>query len=187
MAIIPVTLGETARLALVLENGDATQFPQVNIYQPANGTPIATLDLDHTAEGMYEPATGYTPAAVGVLNAVYTIYSDAARTIPNTDFSKELDQILTTQVDDNTAVLNELVEKIVRLLGLNHENAFIDNTEYDEYCQLISSRLRIFDTAAHTNLATDGGTETDGLIATYQVSVEYEGPAKMRSYRMVKL
>jgi len=185
MAIIPVTLGETARLALVLENGDAAQFPQAKVYQPTVASPIATLNLSHTAEGLYE--SSYVPLAVGVLNIVYTVFSDAPRTVLNTNFSKELDQILTQAASNIPSLINDLIDKIIRLLGLTHENAVIDNTTYDDCCQMTASRLRIFDSAANASAATDGGSETVGLIATYLVTAEYEGPSKMKLYRMVKV
>ncbi len=229
MAVIPVNLGDAAKLSLVLENGDTGQFPQANVYEPQNATPVATVDLGHTAEGLYE--ADHTPATVGQFNIVYTVYSDAGRTTPNAQFSKELDQLLVTDastsdisvkldeiinrlvvIDDEIeqldikitvidtksdeiltksdqiiAVLDDIVQKILRVLGLTHENAFIDNTEFDDCDQLISSRLRIFESAVYAQAATDGGSETAGLLATYQVTVDYDGPTKMRTYRMVKL
>jgi len=183
MATIPITIGEAARLALVLEDGDTAQFPQVNIYEPGNATPLATLDLDHTAEGYYE--SSYTPASIGPYNAVYTVYTDVGHTTPSTKYSKELDQIIVRQ--DIASIIEEIHEKVTILLGLNEENYFIDNTEYDDCCQVVTSRIRVFDTPGNCNAATDGGTETTGLLATYQVTVDYEGPAKMKTYRKVKL
>lgn len=185
MTLIPVTLGAAARLSLVLEDGDVTQFPQVNLYEPGNATPVGTIDLSHLAEGLYEDE--FTPTGVGILNAVYTVYEDAARTIANTKFGKELDQLVTEIADSTSTLITEILDKVCRILGLVNENAFIDNTEFDNCDQLISSRVRIFDTAANANAATDGGSETAGLVASYQVTVFYEGPGRMKSYRMVKL
>jgi hypothetical protein len=185
MSIIALTIGDAAPLTLVLEDGDTGYFPQVNIYQPSNATPISTINLPHTAEGMYEGS--YTPSGVGILKAVYTIYEDASHTIPASKYSKELDQIVTSQPENNVSIISEILEKVTRILGMVQENVFIDNTVFDECSQLTGSRIRIFDSASTAGAATDGGTETNGLIATYQVMVEYEAPGKMKTYRVVRL
>lgn len=69
----------------------------------------------------------------------------------------------------------DVINKLNRLLGLSHENIFIDNTSYDADTQLVLARVRLFDTKAHCDAATDGGSETDGLIATYQLTTTWEG------------
>ena len=78
-----------------------------------------------------------------------------------------------------------LTADITRLLGLSHENSFLDNTEYDINNQLVSGRLRIFNSKANAEAATDGGSETTGLVATYIIEAEYEALGKLKSYRMV--
>lgn len=82
--------------------------------------------------------------------------------------------------------ITALAVQVTRVLGLEHENAFIDNTTYDDDGQLLSSRVRIFDSRANAEAAEDGGSETTGLIATYTVEAEYESVGKMKFYRMVK-
>jgi hypothetical protein len=75
-----------------------------------------------------------------------------------------------------------------RLLGLSHENSFLDNTSYDvtNPSQLLSGRLRIFDSRTNAEAATDGGSETTGLIATYLIDAAYEVTGQLASYRMVR-
>ena len=75
---------------------------------------------------------------------------------------------------------------VVRLLGLNHENAFIDNTEFDEFGQLIGCRVRIFDSKANAEEAQDGNSYAEGLIATYTMEAVHEGVGKLKTYRYVK-
>lgn len=185
MASISITIGEPADLALVLENGDETKFPQVNIYEPSNATPIHTMDLDHAAEGMYRPDPAWTPGAVGHYHGIYTVYDDAARTVKSADFSKEMDHILVQL--DLASMLQEIGDNVLELLGLREENIFMDLTKYDECCQLTSMRIRVFDTPAHADAATDGGSEVLGLIALYQITSNYEGAAKMLTYKKVRL
>jgi hypothetical protein len=79
-----------------------------------------------------------------------------------------------------------ITTQIIRVLGLTHENAFIDNTIYDDFGQVTSSRIRIYNSKANTEAATDGGSGTTGLIATYTMTTVYEAKGRVKSYRMVK-
>jgi len=72
-----------------------------------------------------------------------------------------------------------------RIAGLVHENIFIDMTEYDLDGQLISARVRIFDSKDHCNLATDGGSEADGLIGTYSLQTIWEALNKYKTFKQV--
>ena len=179
MAAIEIIFGETARLELVLEDGDITLYPKARVYQVGNASPLASINLNHLAEGLYEGS--WNPLAIGVYSVVYTVYTDPARTIPSTRYSKELDQLLVR------ADLEQQIKDMVEQILAGQENSFIDNTVYDDCCQVLSSRLRVFDSKAHCELATDGGAETLGLIATYQIVVDYTGPAKLKTYRKVRL
>lgn len=77
-----------------------------------------------------------------------------------------------------------LAVQLERLLGLNRENAMIDMTTYNERGQLLSGRLRVFDSRTTALAATPGGHETDGLIATYSITSEYSLNGQMLMYRM---
>jgi hypothetical protein len=97
-------------------------------------------------------------------------------------------EILPGSFGDTTAGgrLAAITTQLTRVLGLEHENAFIDNTIHDAFGQLTTSRIRIFDSKANANNATDGGAETTGLIATYTMTAVYEAAGRMKFYRMVK-
>lgn len=73
-----------------------------------------------------------------------------------------------------SAEAEDLESMIRRILGLGHENIFIDNTIYDSNAQLVSARTRIFDTKAHCDAATDGGSEIEGLIASYLLTTQWD-------------
>ena len=72
-----------------------------------------------------------------------------------------------------------------RLLGLGHENVFVDNTEWDECSQLTAARVRVFCSADTANAATDGGDETDGLVASYEVTQTWQAPNVLKEFRQV--
>ena len=88
--------------------------------------------------------------------------------------------------------VDDLSASIVRLLGLNHENAYIDNTTFDPGGQLIQSRIRLYDSKANVENATDGGDyllvpESVGLVAVYQMDADYEAFGRMKSYRYKRI
>jgi len=57
--------------------------------------------------------------------------------------------------------------------GLLHHNAMLDNQVFDEG-QLLSARLRMFDNPVNIP-AVEGGSETTGLLAEFQIESEYDG------------
>lgn len=176
---IPATVGGTVVLALVLENGESTFYPQAEIYASGATVPTATVDLTHLAKGRYEAT--WVPTTVGAYTAQFFIYVDAGHTIETIVYSREAEQIFVTKNSTD-----DLAAAITRVLGLVHENAFIDNTAYDTNSQLIAARLRIFDSKANAQAATDGGSETTGLVATYSIEADYQAIGQTRQYRMVK-
>jgi hypothetical protein len=173
---------------MILEDGNEAQHPQAEIYAPSGISPVATLDLPHMAKGRYEGS--WTPTSVGPFSALFITYSDVGHTIENIVYVRGVEQIFVSQSD-----VDDLAAAIVRLLGLNHENAFIDNTEFDEFGQLISARIRIFDSKTNAEAAQDGDVPpvgTTGLIATYTMEADYESEitgtgtiVKIKSYRYV--
>lgn len=94
------------------------------------------------------------------------------------DLNAEL-AVLQIKVDD-------LTEMVGRVLGLSQENIFIDDTTHDPDSQLVTSRVRIFDTKANCEAATDGGSETTGLLATYIQTTNWETINQFQTYRQVK-
>lgn len=175
---VPATVGQPARLAMVIANGTIGLYPQAEVYSGA--TLIDTIDLADLGQGRYEG--DWTPTSVGTYSALFNIYQDSGHTVELTPFifSRELEQVFVTQSN-----ADDLAASISRLLGLAHENAFIDNTIYDANSMLLSARVRIFDSKVSAQAATDGGSEA-GVVATYTVTADYEGVGQMRTYLMVK-
>jgi hypothetical protein len=170
-------VGVAVPIVMILEDGNETQHPRAYIYEPGAVSPIVALDLDHKALGRYEST--FTPPDPEVYSAVFVVYSDAGHTTESIVYTRAVEQIFATtgSVDDLTAL-------ILRILGLVHENIFIDNTVHDANGQLVACRVRIFDSRVNCEAATDGGSETTGLTATYEMSTVYEGVGKMGTYRM---
>lgn len=139
---------------------------------------MATIDVDHKARGRYEGS--WIPSSVGPFSAQFFVYSDLAHTVENIVYTRTVEQIFVSQSD-----VDDLAVAIVRLLGLSHENAFIDNTVFDTFGRLVSSRVRIYDSKANAEAAVDGGSSTTGLIASYVMTADYEGADRLKSYRYV--
>lgn len=177
---IPIPVGEPIVLSLLLEGGETDQYPQATFF---NTSGVSTVyDLSHVTMGRYEyevPASGVS--ILGTYRAIYRVYTDAAHTLPNTNYYQAEDVFDVTDTD-----LSNLVDMITRVLGLTHENSYLDNATYDECNQLLACRLRCFDSKAHANAATAGGTETDGLVAMYYINSQYTDPGRLRSYKMTR-
>ena len=128
--------------------------------------PVAITEIDTSGEYKIELNAG----SIGFVKVQILI-----------DYNKDIIECGFDVVDDFVA----LTGLMRRVLGLNQENVFIDNTVYDNENQLVSSRVRIFDSKANCDAATDGGSETTGLIASYTQETGWEGLNKFSYYRQV--
>lgn len=176
---IPATVGGSVTLAMVLSDGTTGRYPQAEIYDGASLE--ATIDLIDLGQGRYEGS--WTPTAVGAFTALFNVYNDAGHTVQLTPliYSREIEQVFVA-----LSSTDDLAASIARILGLVHENAFIDNTVYDANSMLLSGRIRIFDSKASAQAATKGGVGEAGTTAEYTIEADYAGPGNMETYRMVK-
>ena len=87
-----------------------------------------------------------------------------------------LDTILDT-IDTNT---NDLESGLSRILGLSHENVYIDTTVYDANDNLTSARLRIYSVAGSVGTGSD-------VLATYTLTAVGSGAGKFTTWKQVKV
>ncbi|GAG40881.1 unnamed protein product, partial [marine sediment metagenome] len=78
-----------------------------------------------------------------------------------------------------SASLVDVSNDIKRLLGLVHENIFIDNPVYSSDGDLTSARLRIYSNPASV------GTTND-VIGTYQITAPTSAPGQFTSWKQVR-
>lgn len=175
---IPATVNNAVTLAMVLENGATGLFPQAEIYD--GNTLEDTIDLVDLGKGRYEGS--WTPTAVGIYSALFSVYSDAGHTVELTPliYSREIEQIFVTQ-----SGVDDLAAQIVRLLGLNLENTRIDKCTYDSNQMLLTARLRVFDSKANALASTDGGVGEAGTIAEYNIDSTHFGPNRLKTMTTV--
>lgn len=179
MSVVGKT-GVPVPIVMVLSDGNETQHPRAFVYTAGGTTPTSTLDLLHKHLGRYE--ANFIPSSAGVFSITFIVYSDSGHATENITYSREAEQVFVTDNDKD-----DLAAMLIRVLGLVHENAFIDNTVFDAFGQLIAARVRIFDSAMNVDMATDGGSETAGLVATYEITSVYEAQARMGTYKMKKV
>jgi len=82
------------------------------------------------------------------------------------------------QVYDND--ISDIYQTVKRTLGLTHENIYIDETVYDDNGQMISGRLRIYDSAL------DVGSN-NGIIATYMITADSTGCGTLNYWQQIKI
>ncbi len=90
------------------------------------------------------------------------------------------------EYDAATGSIQDIYDVVMRIAGLSHENIFIDNTSYDADGQLISARVRLFDSGTNCDLATDGGSETTGMIASYTLNSVWDLVNQFQTFKQVR-
>ena len=86
---------------------------------------------------------------------------------------------LDTKIDALSASQYDMSQDIKRLLGLTHENIFIDNPTYDSYGNMESARLRIYSDPASVGTGSN-------VIGTYQISAPSTAPGQFTTWRQVR-
>ena len=69
---------------------------------------------------------------------------------------------------------------VKRILGLVHENLFIDNTVYDGFQNLIAARLRIYSVAGSVGTVND-------VLATYEIDCNSDGQGKFIDWKHTRI
>ncbi len=126
----------------------------------------------------------------------YAIRFDGGPTLSNTDrytsgtndsFAEDItDSILEEQINEHLVpgslgyAINEINNDLKRVLGLMHENIFIDQTVYDEYGNMQSARVRIYSTSSSVGSAND-------VIGTYTITSSSSETGKFNQWSQVKV
>lgn len=126
-------------------------------------------------------AAGVAPTAAEIKTAIEQAGSSIAQILADTnelelDWTNggRLDLLIDAILLDTGTTLDAMIE---RILGMNQENFFVDNTTYTGG-NLTSARIRIYSVAGSVGTASD-------VIATYTVTATYAG-SEMASYKVVK-
>ena len=90
VGVITGIIGDALLLELGLSDGNVGKFPRVTLYA-ADTALEATVDLVHTAAGMYQGT--YVPAALGHFSASYIVYNEVGRTTIATEYEQTADHV----------------------------------------------------------------------------------------------
>ena len=84
----------------------------------------------------------------------------------------------TDDVQVFTSDISAVAEDVKKTLGLVHHNFYIDQAVYDEYGNMISARVRIY------NSASNVGTNS-GVIETYRIEVDSSACGQFTYWKQV--
>ena len=160
-----VITGQKLPVLLQLANGVTTQYPQAEI-RDSDGNLLITLDLSHEASGMYVSDIEYTMPNEDFIKITYIVYSDSGHSTESAIYMRDADIFIKDNAQE-------------RLLGLMHENIYIDNTIYDAFGNLSSARVRIYSNAA--SVGSD-----NNIIGTYEITSSSSETGKFSSWKQVK-
>lgn len=155
------TAGKPINVSATVADGRTDLFCRARILDSA-GALSTTLSLPHTQFGCY--AVNYTPPVEGYFNVLYDFFFDVGLTIE-----------AGYGVNAETLDVNSFRTDIMRLLGLAHANSLLDQTSHDSDGNLLSGRLRIYDTQANVAAATavSPSTYNTGLLFQYSLYGTY--------------
>lgn len=171
--MIRATLNEAVTLQMLAADGSTGLFCRVTLYKSDNSV-LTTKSLPHIAEGLY--GTTHTFTSEDFIGAVYQFFTDAEFTTPAA-YDKE----------GETIEINSDKVNILRILGLKHQNALLDQTIYDSVRGgLETARLRVYDTKANADAAFAGGPGTTGLQFEYAIQGEYDTDGILTKYKVSK-
>jgi hypothetical protein len=164
--MLRATLGEAVPIQVQVGTGQGNLYGRAKMYD-LTGSLVTTLSLPHIDGGLY--GTTYTFNTAGHFTVVYQLFADAGFTTPS-GFDIEAEAI-----EANSDKTN-----ILRILGLTHDNVVIDNHVYDGNGNLVSSRIRHYDTK--TNADAAGAT---GLLNTWIVDAVWTGE-QLDNYKVTR-
>lgn len=95
------------------------------------------------------------------------------------DINTNISQINTNVLSVSASIV-DINNDIKRLLGLVHENIFIDQPTYDSYGNMDSARLRIYSNPGSV------GTDSD-VIGTYEISAPSTSPGQFTSWKQIRI
>ena len=164
--MLRATLGEPIPLEVQVGTGQTDLFGRVKVYD-SSGSVVLDSALTHIDNGLY--GVNHTFTTEGHYTAVYQLYLDAGYVTPS-DFDIEAEM-----VEANSDKTN-----ILRIIGLTHDNVYIDNHSYDAQGNLLTSRIRHYSSKANAD-----AHGTLGLLNTWSVEATYTGE-RLDSYKVTR-
>jgi len=136
---------------------------------------VTSITLSHAAEGLYQAQ--YTPTVEGYFSTVYQFFFDVGLTI---DAGYDL--------NGETLDVNSFRSNILKIMGLVHANSVVDQQGYDVEGNLISARIRNYDTSVNATAASavSPAAYNTGLRTTWTMSAEFV-LGQLKKYSVVEV
>jgi hypothetical protein len=159
----------------VLAGDEVTSYYGLARIYDISGTLITSVSLTHITEGLYGGL--YTPTVEGVYTIVFQLYTDSGHTTPSM-LSKGTETLDVSSYRTN----------IMRILGLVHENSVVDLNTYDTDGNLLSARVRTYNSAvnAAAALAASPSPYATGLQFEYAVSASFSS-SLLKTYSITRV
>ncbi len=178
-------------LSLLLDDGDATKFPQGFVFDSGGSQVRAAQDLVHVSLGLYTKAFTFT--TIDDFDVVYEIFNEVGHTTesvlhPRVQERWQVTLSLEAQVWDALVashVATGSFGEAVRLMrALGQEHYMLDKTTYDSQGLMLSGRVRVFATATDLNNAAAGAADgADSEIFRFTVTSVGATPGRVDDYR----
>lgn len=153
--MLRATLNESIPIQVQVSDGSEALYAQAKVYDSVGGLED-TINLSHIAGGLY--GSERTFITEGYYTVVYKLYTDSGYLSAATEYDIEAEMI-----EANSDKTN-----IVRLLGLTHDNCVWDDHVYDSDGNLLTARLRHYDSKANADVAG-----AIGLLNTWETAATY--------------
>jgi hypothetical protein len=85
-----IIVGAAVPISLLLADGDAGKFPRAFVYDQS-GALLITIDLTHSANGLYVPASVYSMPDRIFITVVFIVYDDALFAVESTKYNRVSD------------------------------------------------------------------------------------------------
>lgn len=177
-----ISIGLWATIIQATSGGDPTNEPELNIGTAAVNISSYTGNLKLTGKtGSNRTVVNLTSGNIiidascvaGSIQILGTGIIEADNSGPGCQV--DLDGFIS--IDNITTIIQE---DLKRVLGLMHENVFIDQPIYDSDGNLEEARVRIYSAAGSV------GTDSN-VLATYTITAPGEGPGKFISWKQVRV
>lgn len=168
------TPGQPALLSMLASDGNVSLYGQAIVYDAA-GAVAATVNLNLVAGGLYTGS--WTPATEGFYSVVCKFYTDIGRTTA-----------ASYEVQGETVDVSSIKTNILRLLGLTHENSVIDAQIYNDSGDIVSARIRCYNSAVNCAAASAASPATylTGMLFEYRVFALYQAGV-LKNYRIERV
>lgn len=101
--MLSVVVGEDVVLDLALADGDTGSFPQAIVYNSA-GAVVATVNLSHVADGLYQGTfLGADNSVLGIFAAHFIVYQDPGHTITANKYDRVSEDLVVSTPDGGAA------------------------------------------------------------------------------------